>query len=321
MAALVVLEREGPAVTPPVESSQVERVGEERVVDIRLLQVVDVEERRLLQVEHVARLGIEALEIVRLHLVGRRRHHVAHHALVSGSDSPGGEIARVRGPVDRLPGVRVALGSVATERDTAARIRPRIADPDVVVVDPGDALPVGRWHPAAVREIPRATSASAAATATGPGAGRSAGTGVLRQRARVRGGIDGERDRLVVARERVAVEWQGHRRELPPGHRAECRGESIVIERGSLDWCLTITHVHQHEGVPTRDRLAVQQAGVARPRRRFDGVNDQSAVLRLQAASAVVVGGGDRDILAVRCRGKRQAEGGRHDHPHMPILR
>jgi hypothetical protein len=93
VAPLVVLERERAAVTPPLHLAQVERIGEERIVDVDLPARIDVEERWLLQVEHVARLGVESLHVLRLHLVRRGRNHVAHHALVPRTHSPAGEVA------------------------------------------------------------------------------------------------------------------------------------------------------------------------------------------------------------------------------------
>ena len=93
VSALVVLEGERSTVTPPLELAQVERIGEERVVDVGLLPRLDVEEGRLLEIEHVAGLGVEALEVFRLHLVRRRRDHVAHHALVAGAHSIASEVA------------------------------------------------------------------------------------------------------------------------------------------------------------------------------------------------------------------------------------
>ncbi len=72
MAALVVLERERAAVTPPLGRPQVVRVREERGVDDELAFCFDVEEDGLIHVENIAGLLVVPGRMLRLQLVARR---------------------------------------------------------------------------------------------------------------------------------------------------------------------------------------------------------------------------------------------------------
>ena len=81
VAALVVLEGEGPAVLAPGEAAELIGVGEERVVDLDPRLGVDRKEDRPLDVEDIAGLGIFHLVVLRLKLVRRRGLNVVDDAV------------------------------------------------------------------------------------------------------------------------------------------------------------------------------------------------------------------------------------------------
>lgn len=96
VAALVVLERHGAPVLPPDERRHVVSVREEGVGHRDLLRPLDLEEHRLLGVEHIAGLVVEERGVLGLELVFGRRENVVDFPAVARTHAVGGEALRVR---------------------------------------------------------------------------------------------------------------------------------------------------------------------------------------------------------------------------------
>src|SRR5438093_46582 len=133
MTALVVLEGERPAVLSPGELAIRVRVREQGVVDDDLLFRVNQKQDRLIDVEHIAWLGIEQRRVLWLELILWRRLDVVDLPPVPRSDATGCNPLRIGRPRDRRELVVVGFRSVRAQ--ARQRPRARLADGEIVVVD------------------------------------------------------------------------------------------------------------------------------------------------------------------------------------------
>src|SRR5262249_45612356 len=181
VAALVVLEGERGAVLAPRRLRDVVRVEEERVVDNLRTVRLDVEDVWTLDVEDVAGLRVLHHRVLRLELILGRRLDVVDEATVAGRDFVDGDLRRVGGPDERGRVVVAALGPVGTEDLRLARARG--ADRNVVVVDEGFKLAVGRFLRLGAVDVERRAHGAGQAAAHAAAASRASALG--RRRARV----------------------------------------------------------------------------------------------------------------------------------------
>ena len=137
---LVVFERDGRAVLAPGRRRRLVGVGEQPVVDVDLPARGSLEHHRLLDVEHVARLGVEPGRVLRLELVLGRRLDVVDQPPVPRLHAKRGDPCRVRRPADGVEFVAVVLGSIHAQ--TRPGLLADVADHHVVVGDERLALPV-----------------------------------------------------------------------------------------------------------------------------------------------------------------------------------
>ena len=304
MAALVVFEGDAPAVAPPEDARDLVGIRKERVVDENFTLPGYIDQDAFLLVEGIAGLGVETLECLRLHLVGRRGIHVSDHPAIAVLDQACREdLGRVWRPLQTVHG-EGPLGRAAMREDFA-RLRRCCCrtHAHVVVFDRGDEPGVGgrsrRSACAAAAPLLTAegatTTGSRAATRTRAACAPAAGwrrrttprARVRRQRARPRGVGIGKVQRLVVVRQRECRERQRRRGECFRHRGAERHGKPLMIERGPFR-CRG--GINELEGVPALDGLPVPEFAGRHPYRRVGNVHGLSCVFRLQAERARVVG-------------------------------
>ena len=114
VAALRVLEGDGPAVRAAT-SAATSRTGRGRGRSAIASCFAGATWKigRLIEIDGIARLDVELLVQLRLHLVGRRRFDAIDDPAEAGADAIGGNLGRVRRPDDRLRVVGVASRPVA----------------------------------------------------------------------------------------------------------------------------------------------------------------------------------------------------------------
>ena len=303
VAALVVFEGERGTVLAPLEPREIEGIGEERVVDGQRLLALDGEDDRLLEVEDVARLGVEARRVLRLQLVLGRGLDVMHEAAVSRLHAIRRELLRVGRPRHRVEFVAVGLRPVGAEH--RERLGARLADGDVEVGDHRFPLAVRRHAGLRVRGGRRAGRGRLPLLERADG--RRLRARVVRQRARPRRTVEARFDRALVVFEGEGVERKRDRRDLPARHLRKRGGELLVVERRAL---LAGVGIDQHEFVPALHRPPVPEAmGLLDPGGRPGHVERERFVLLAQAGGPLVVGG--RDLGATRAprRGARTRTG------------
>ena len=254
VAALVVLERERrscPCATRARERSyglgnSALSIGQRRLV-------ADVEDDRLLEVEDVAGLRVEARRVLRLQLVFGRRLDVVDQAAVARPDAIGRQLLRVGRPGDRVEFVAVGLGPVGAQH----RRRPgaRLADGDVEVGD--ERLPGAVGRHARLRVGP------------GWGAGRRRlallecpdrrrlGAGVVGEGAGPDRPVEARLDRALAIPERERVERQRDSGDLPARHLRHRGREPLVIERRPF---LSRVGIDENELVAALHRPAIPEA-------------------------------------------------------------
>jgi len=215
----------------------------------------------------------------------------------------GDELRRIGRPRDRRAVVVVAFRSVGTEGDTL--LAADLANGDVVIVDEGHPLAVGRY--------PRPRSGRRSLRAHGPGdaaadltrrrhIGRAAG--VVGQRARPARTVDGHVDRAQRLVEREVVEGQACGR-IGAARRARQRLRNTGVIEGAL-LALGI-RVDNDPLESVGDRPPVIEA-MCRPRppRRLGHQDRRRLVLLSQRLRALVLAG--RDLC--RCPGCRDHDQG-----------
>src|ERR1017187_7549502 len=116
VAALIVFECETAPILPPHRRREVVGIGKQRRVDLRLPPGGHVEQRRISDIQRVARLGVRNGGVFRLKLVGGRRFDVVHLPVVAGARVVGHQFLGIRRPRDRAERVVVAFGAIQTQR-------------------------------------------------------------------------------------------------------------------------------------------------------------------------------------------------------------
>ena len=292
VAALVVLEGEGPAVRAPDKGGDLVRIREERGIDLDAGLGVDVEEDRALDIEDVAGLGVFHGVVFRLKLVGRRGLDVLDDPVMAPAQAVGGEFLRVGRPGDGVESVIIALGAVAAE--DGLRLLALGAEDEVVVADGGLPLPVGRGLPFLGGGLGRGPALPHGQGVPGrvPGSrGVELLEGVGREVAGPAASCRAELDRLAVLAEGQDGEGQGQGLELLAGGGGEGGRKTDVVE---CEGFLLRSRVGDPELGAADDGFPVPVAGgLAYPAAPIDDVESERLVLRPQAGRPGVIGLGD----------------------------
>ena len=277
--------------------------GKQRVVDGPGRLVADREDDRLLEVEHVAGLRVEAGRVLRLKLVFGRRLDVVDQAPVARLDAIGRQPLRVGRPRDRVQFVAVGFRAVRAQDRRCPRAR--LADRDVEVGDEGLQRAVGRHARLRVGPGRRARRGRLALLERADC--RRLRAGVVRERARPDRPVEARLDRPLVVPERERVERQRDRGDLAARHLRDRGREPLVIERRPL---LSRVGVDEDELVAALHRPPVPEpVRLLDPGRRARHIERRGLVLLAQPGRALVVGG--RHLRGARQRDRAEQQGDR----------